>query len=78
MSDIEFKLSERKPQPFRVFVTEKWMQHKDELLEWERRQPDYTSRDYFRKYRWQLRKMYRQERGSLWDLGKKNSKLNVR
>lgn len=74
MNTEDFKLNTRKPQLFRVFVNEMWMQHKDELLEWEGELPNYTSRDYFLKYRWQLRKLYQQHKEQSWDRGKKNVK----
>ena len=49
------------PSKFRVFIQEKWMEHKDELLTWEKVLPEYDDKYYFRKHRWMLRKMYREE-----------------
>lgn len=50
------------PSDFRVWLTEKWHQHKDELLAYESRLPDYDDKYYFRKHRWMLRRMYQEER----------------
>jgi hypothetical protein len=50
------------PSQFRVWLIEKWYQHKDELLVWEKRLPEYDDRYYFRKHKWMLRKMYKEER----------------
>lgn len=43
---------------FRTFVMDKWQEHKDELLAWEKQLPEYDSAYYFRKHRWFLKKMY--------------------
>jgi hypothetical protein len=37
---------------------DKWQEHKDELLAWEKQLPEYDSTYYFRKHRWFLKKMY--------------------
>jgi hypothetical protein len=47
---------------FRMWLQEKWMQHKDELMAWENRLPEYDDKYYFRKHRWMLRRMYREEK----------------
>ena len=49
------------PSPFRLFLIEKWMQHKDELMVWEKRLPEYDDKYYFQKHKWMLRKMFREE-----------------
>lgn len=47
--------------PFRQFVWEKWQEHKDELLQWENRLPEYNEKYYFSKHRWFLKNIYREE-----------------
>jgi len=42
-----------------------WMAHKDELLDWEGRTPDYDSAEYFRRYKWMLKSLYTQTGGNL-------------
>lgn len=37
-----------------------WYKHRDEILEWERRLPQYDSNYYFRKHRWFLKNAYKQ------------------
>jgi len=43
---------------FRTFVMDKWQEHKEELLAWEKQLPEYDSTYYFHKHRWFLKKMY--------------------
>jgi hypothetical protein len=50
------------PSPFRVWLQDKWLQHKEEILTWEKRLPEYDDKYYFRKHKWMLRKMYKEER----------------
>lgn len=50
------------PSEFRVWLQHKWFEHKDELMLWERKWPEYDDKYYFRKHKWMLRKMYRQEK----------------
>ena len=50
---------------FRLWLIEKWYQHKDELLIWEKKLPEYDDKYYFRKHKWMLRKMYREEKGNV-------------
>ena len=47
---------------FRHFVIEKWFEHKDEILLWTK-QPltEYNDAYYFKKHRWLLKKMYKEE-----------------
>jgi|TARA_R110000782_G_scaffold64580_1_gene131579 hypothetical protein len=49
------------PSAFRWWCSEKWMEHKDELFLWEKRFPEYDSTYYFRKHRWMLKKMFKEE-----------------
>jgi len=44
---------------FRAFCTEMWYKHREEILEWERRLPQYDSTYYFRKHRWFLKNAYK-------------------
>ena len=45
---------------FRQFVTEKWFEHKDEILDWTRSVPNYDADYYFRQHKWMLKKMYQE------------------
>jgi hypothetical protein len=44
---------------FRQFVMRVWFEHLDELMAWGQSVPNYTSEEYFKKYRWWLRREYR-------------------
>lgn len=58
MSDFpQYKM----PSQFRVWLQEKWFQHKDELMTWEKKEPEYDDKYYFKKHKWMLRKMFREE-----------------
>jgi hypothetical protein len=46
---------------FRHWVQLKWYEHKDELFAWEKREPDETSKQYFIRYRWMLKALYKHE-----------------
>lgn len=46
---------------FRSWLQEMWFKHKDELLAWEHRLPDYDDKYYFNKHKWMLRRRYREE-----------------
>lgn len=61
MTDEPIQVKLNLPSAFRLFLSEKWMQHKDELMAWENRLPEYDDKYYFRKHRWMLRKMFREE-----------------
>ena len=60
MSDLEKKL----PSLFRVWLQNKWFEHKDELMLWEKKWPEYDDVYYFRKHKWLLRKMYKEEKSN--------------
>ena len=49
------------PSEFRVWLGNKWMEHKDEILAWENRLPEYDDKYYFRKHKWMLKKMFQEE-----------------
>ena len=50
------------PSEFRCWCNEKWMEHKDELFQWENKFPEYDATYYFRKHRWMLKKMFQEEK----------------
>ena len=45
---------------FRQFVYDKWYEHKDELLMWEKRLPQYDSSYYFKQHKWFLKNLFRE------------------
>jgi len=46
---------------FRHFVTEKWFEHKDEILVWTGHAlTEYDDKYYFNKHRWMLKRMYKE------------------
>ena len=50
---------------FRMFCREKWYEHKDEILAWTGQAlTEYGSDYYFRKHRWMLKSMYKDQRRS--------------
>ena len=51
-----------KDSPFRLLLREKWFEHKDELLTWTNKFPEYDDNYYFRKHKWLLKKMYKEHR----------------
>jgi len=46
---------------FRMWLQEKWYEHQDELMMWEKRFPEYDSTYYFQKHKWMLRRMFQEE-----------------
>jgi len=44
---------------FRFWCQLKWYEHIDEMLIMDGSEPSYTSRQYFNKYRWWLKREYR-------------------
>lgn len=57
MSSIDKK---KLPTPFRSFLVNKWMEHKDELFLWTNKFPEYDDKYYFRKHKWMLRKLFKE------------------
>ena len=47
---------------FRTFVWEKWQEHKEELLAWEKSLPQYDSNYYYHKHKWFLKNMYKESK----------------
>ena len=48
------------PSPFRIYCTNKWYEHKDELFNWEGHLPDYDASYYFKENRWLLKTWFKQ------------------
>jgi len=48
---------------FRTWIQEKWYEHCAEFEAWFHRQPEYTPREYFAKYKHWLRREYRYQQG---------------
>jgi hypothetical protein len=46
---------------FRQFCTEKWYEHRDELMLWEKKLPQYDADYYFSKHKWFLKNIYKVE-----------------
>lgn len=46
---------------FRLWVTEKWYEHKQEIESIEGKMPDYNLSHYFNMYKWWLRREYRHQ-----------------
>lgn len=44
---------------FRFWCQLKWYEHIDEMIMMDGEEPSYTSRQYFNKYRWWLKREYR-------------------
>jgi len=47
---------------FRSFLNEKWYEHQDELMVWEKKFPEYDRDYYFKKHKWLLKKMYKESK----------------
>lgn len=43
---------------FRTFCTEKWYEHCEEKLLWEKSLPSYGSEEYFHRNKWLLKRMF--------------------
>jgi len=46
---------------FKTFCREKWFEHKDEIYQWTRQLVEYDEKYYFRKHRWLLKKLYKEQ-----------------
>jgi hypothetical protein len=49
---------------FRQFCVEMWYAHKEEHNAWMKCDPDYTSEEYFNRYKWMLKSLYKTYGGS--------------
>jgi|TARA_B110000240_G_scaffold179116_1_gene209012 hypothetical protein len=63
MSDENKLTPTVKPTQFRLFCTEKWYEHKDEIFDWTgKADPGYDSTYYFRQHKWLLRSMFKESK----------------
>lgn len=46
---------------FRSFLNDKWYEHQEELINWEKKYPEYDREYYFKKHKWLLKKMFKEE-----------------
>lgn len=60
MSHFAFD-TDKFPSPFRVWITNKWYEHKDEVAVWGGEICG-TPEEYFRKYKWFLKTIYQKEK----------------
>ena len=44
---------------FRVWVTEQWFNHTEEVLCYTRKTVDYDVKEYFQRYKWWLKREYK-------------------
>jgi hypothetical protein len=56
-----------KPNSFRMWCTEKWFEHKDELEAYKQPLP-YTSQEYFQRYKFWLKREYQHQQKQAKDL----------
>jgi hypothetical protein len=54
-------MTQKKRTPFRNWLEQKWYEHVDEILAWEKHYPDELPAEYFRKYKWYLKRCYKYE-----------------
>ena len=46
---------------FRLWLQNKWFEHKDELFNWTGQFPEYDDKYYFQKHKWLLKKMFKED-----------------
>jgi hypothetical protein len=51
------------PSKFRLFCSNKWWEHQDEIFAWTGSNPKYDNRYYFNKHKWMLRDMFKEQEG---------------
>lgn len=51
-----------RPSEFRMFCNEKWFEHKDEIFLWTGDTVKYDDKYYFRKHRWLLKSMFKENK----------------
>ena len=61
---VDSGLNKKIGSDFRFFVNELWMRHKDELMQWEGKMPEYDAKYYFHKHRWMIRQWYREDKAA--------------
>jgi len=54
---------------FRFWIQEMWMQHKDEYMELNLAIPESSAQEYFRKYKYWLKREYKHQK-TLENMGK--------
>lgn len=59
IKDLEKVLEIATVSPFRAFAMNMWQDHKEEVFTWEGDLVQYTSKDYFSKNKWFLKKLYK-------------------
>ena len=47
---------------FRMFLQEKWYEHEEEIMVWEKRLPQYDREYYWRKHKWLLKNMFLEQK----------------
>jgi hypothetical protein len=47
---------------FRSFLNDKWYEHQEEILIWEKKLPQYDREYYWRKHKWLLKNMFKQSK----------------
>ena len=50
------------PSDFRQFCTDKWYEHKDELLIWEGSMPKYDAAYFFNQNKWFLKSLFKEQK----------------
>jgi hypothetical protein len=62
---------------FRSFLNDKWYEHQDEIYTWEKKLPQYNREYYWRKHKWLLKNMFKEQKRnneSVEEYRKKNAK----
>lgn len=49
----------KKTSPFRSWLNQIWFEHKTEFEMYNQKFPDYTQEEYFKKYRWWLKREFK-------------------
>jgi len=59
-------MTDTKYNPFRQFCMQKWFEHKDEILTWTGKAlTEYDDKSYFRKHRWLLKRMFKEQKNNV-------------
>ena len=51
----------KKNKSFRLWCSDKWYEHKDEIETWTKKNPSYNMEYYFNKYKWWLKAKFKEE-----------------
>ena len=57
-------LKKTKTITFKEWLRHKWFEHCDEVESWTGKRPDYLSGEYFKKYKWWLKREYKSQQKS--------------